>query len=208
VLAADAATLATAIFAAVAALAAWAAVATDLLRQRKARQPNVSAGFIEVTPRAAFEQREQQVACQIEFVNMGPGLAIQLAYLIVGNALRQGEIVGTGHLQAGERAVVGVSIDVPGKTADIVWACRDIDQRQHVWSYHGQHKRLRHGSYLNLGDCFRLMYPNVNLPTRTPGASEDTSAPAQRQFGTELGTDPSGSSRISGGGSRAETPLP
>jgi hypothetical protein len=165
---ADTATTVTAIFAAVAAVAAWATVMTDWLRQRAARQPNVSAGFqdIQATDRS-----------RIEFENMGPGLAIQLAYLLVAGGLRQNGIVGGGHLRAGERQAVDVGIDVPGRRADFVWVCRDIDQRLHVWSYSGAHKRLKRGRYLSLGDCFRLMYPQVPLPPRNVGVAEQSTAP-------------------------------
>jgi hypothetical protein len=168
VLLADAATTTTAIFAAVAAVAAWATVSTDWFRQRKARQPTVSAGFLDV--RNTGEQR-------IEFVNMGPGLAIQLGYAIYANGLRHGGIVGTGHLQAGEKQTVDVPIRVTGKTADFVWACRDVDQRLHVWSYSGKHKRLKKGEYPNMGESFRMMYPGVVLPPWNVGASEDQTQP-------------------------------
>lgn len=167
-LAVDAATLATAISAAIAAIAACVAVLADLRRQRLARLPNVSAGFL--SSRVLGEDR-------IEFVNMGPGLAISLAYLLVGNNLRQGGLIGTGHLQAGERRVVNVKIGISGKTVDFVWVCRDIDQRANLWSYAGQRRRLRKGNYPNLGECFRLMYPDVLLPPRTPGVPEDVTAP-------------------------------
>ena len=131
---ADTATTLTAIFAAVAALAAWATVGTNWLRQRKARQPNVSAGFL--------LHRESDRAA-IQFINMGPGLAVQLAYLLYGGGPggeRQGGLVGSGHLQAGEREQVAVRIPISGQTATFVWGCRDIDQRLHVWSYAGKHK--------------------------------------------------------------------
>lgn len=161
---ADTATTVAAIFAAIAAGAAWATVTTDWYRQRTARQPNVSAGFL--TP-----------AAEIEFVNMGPGLAIQLAYLLVAAGHRQGGTVGRGHLQAGQRHAVRVRMDVPPGKAEFMWACRDIDQRLHIWSYAGEHKRLRRGRYLNLGECFRLMYPDTPLPARTPGVAEETTVP-------------------------------
>ena len=61
-------------------------------------------------------------------------------------------------------AVPGVDTD----HVDFVWCCRDIDQRLHVWSYAGEHKRLKKGEYPNAGDCFRLMYPTVALPTGQP----------------------------------------
>lgn len=59
---ADTATTVAAIFAAVAALAAWATVATSWLQQRKARQPNISAGFL---------SHEASGQAAIQFVNMG-----------------------------------------------------------------------------------------------------------------------------------------
>jgi len=163
---AETATLLTAIFAAVAAGAAWATVGTDWLRQRKARHPNVSAGFLDMGERQA-----------IEFVNMGPGLAIQLGYAILANNIRDGGMVGTGHLQAGESQRVRVQVRVTGRTADFVWACRDIDQRLHVWSYSGKHRRLRKGQYPNMGECFRMMYPTAFFPPRNVGMNEDLTAP-------------------------------
>jgi hypothetical protein len=51
---------------------------------------------------------------------MGPGLAIQLGYLLVGGGSRQGGIVGHGHLQAGKREIVTVDLNIPGRTADFV----------------------------------------------------------------------------------------
>jgi hypothetical protein len=162
------ATTITALFAAVAAVAAWATVTTEWLRQRKARQPNLSAGFLDI--RATGAQK-------IEFVNAGPGLAIQLGYAIYANGLRHGGIVGTGHLQAGERHTLDVPIEVTEKTAEFVWACRDIDQRLHVWSYAGEHKRLKKGEYPNMGECFALMYPQTALPPRNIGVADDPTAP-------------------------------
>jgi hypothetical protein len=179
---ADGATTATAIFAAVAALAAWATVATDRLRQRAARQPNVSVGFLSsrTSGNTAVELVKERAA--IEFINMGPGLAIQLAYLLNGGGpggQRQGSLVGAGHLQAGERQQVAVQIAVHGDAVALVWACRDIDQRLHVWSYSGQHTRLRKGEYPNLGECFRMMYPEVMLLPRNVGAVEDPTVPGE-----------------------------
>lgn len=165
---ADTALVVTAVFAAVAAFAAWATVATDWWRQRAARHPNVSAGYLTV-PGTGQDK--------IEFVNMGPGLAISLGYLIYAGGLRQGGIVGSGHLQAGERLMVDVIRGDGKKTADFVWGCRDIDQRLHVWSYAGEYKHLKKGVYPNLGECFALMYPGVALPPRNVGVAEDTTAP-------------------------------
>ena len=66
-------------------MAAWATVSTDWFRQRKARQPNVSAGFLDL--RVLGRQG-------IEFVNMGPGLAIQLGYLLFSDGLGEGQSFG------------------------------------------------------------------------------------------------------------------
>jgi hypothetical protein len=150
---ADITTTIAAIFAAVAAMAAWATVATDWLRQRARRQPNVSAGFLDL---------RSQGRSAIEFVNMGPGLAIQLGWYLVGdNGAHEGGIVGTGHLSAGDSKTIQVTIPVSGPKADFVWMCRDIDQREHVWSYAGEHRRLKRGRYPNAGESFRLMYPDA-----------------------------------------------
>lgn len=167
---ADTGTTITAAFAAVAAAAAWATVATEWWRQRRARQPSVSAGFLTLPDGSQ----------KIEFVNMGPGLAIQLGYLLyVGGpgGQRISGIVGTGHLQAGERFLVDLRVQVPGKTTEFVWVCRDIDQRLHIWGYAGRHERLKKGRYPNLGDSFRLMYPNTPLPPRNVGMIEDPTSP-------------------------------
>jgi hypothetical protein len=172
-LVADAATTFTAGFAAVAALAAWATVATDWWRQRKARQPNVSAGLLDYGDGRGA----------IEFVHAGPGLAIQLAYLLsLGSpsGKRHGEIVGTGHLQAGERARVELGYSVPrGETADFVWVCRDIDQRLHIWSNDGRHEHLQKGEYPKLGESFKRMYPNAFLAPPNVGATEDSTQPGE-----------------------------
>jgi hypothetical protein len=172
VMVADTGTTIAAAFAAVAATAAWATVATDWWRQRQARQPNVSAGLL----------RLPNGSQKIEFVNMGPGLAIKLGYLLyVGGpgGQRVGSVVGTGHLQTGERAVIDLPVGVPGQTADFVWVCRDIDQRLHIWSYSGDHKHLKRGRYPNLGDAFRLMYPKTPLPPRNVGMLEDSTTPGE-----------------------------
>jgi hypothetical protein len=166
---ADTTTTITAIFAAVAAFAAWATVAANLRRQRLDRQPNVSAGFLNI--RRIGKQK-------IEFVNAGPGLAIQLGFFLYAGppeGLWSGGIVGNGHLQAGERDLVDVPLPTL-KTAEFVWACRDIDQRLHIWSYSGKHKRLKKGSYPSQDEAFRLMYPETTLPPRNVGATEDPTA--------------------------------
>jgi hypothetical protein len=172
VVVADIATTVAAAFAAVAATAAWATVATGWWQQRRARQPNVSAGFL--APSTGLQS--------IEFVNMGPGLAIQLGYALYAGGpggQRVGGIVGTGHLQAGERATVILPFQVPGKTAEFVWMCRDIDQRLHIWSYDGRHEHLTKGDYPNGRECFERMYPKTVLPPRNIGVLEDTTTPGE-----------------------------
>jgi hypothetical protein len=164
------ATTLTAAFAALAAFAAWATVATEWLRQRKARQPIVSAGFL--SPPGGPES--------IEFVNAGQGLAIQLAYLLYEgppSGVRRHGIVGNGHLQAGERIVVNLNARIGGKTADFVWVCRDIDQRVHIWTYDGRHERLKEGDYPTLADAFRRVYPDLKLPHSNVGAVEKSTEP-------------------------------
>lgn len=165
-------------FAAVAAAAAWATVATDWWRQKRARQPNVSAGVL------TFPEGRQA----IEFVNMGPGLAIKLGYLLHAGGAggeRVGSVVGTGHLQAGERAMINLGIHVPGQTADLVWVCRDIDQRLHIWSYSGDHEHLKRGDYPNLGEAFKRMYPDTPLPPRNVGVLEDSTSPDEVVAGND-----------------------
>jgi hypothetical protein len=162
---ADIATIASAAFAAVAAGASWASVAAGRRRDRATREPNVSAGFLDLSSGGS----------EIEFINMGPGLAVKLGYLLHAGGHRPGGVVGRGHLKPGDHHTVRVKIPVPGHTADFIWVCRDINRNLHVWSYAGDYRRLPKGSYekTNLEDSFRLMYPEIELPPRTPGAPAD-----------------------------------
>lgn len=162
----------TAISAAFAALAALATVGMDFWRQRLDRRPNVSAGFL--SSRSTGKET-------IEFVNAGPGLAIHLFYYLhVGppGEMGAGSLVGNGHLQANERASVDVPIPVPGTTVEFVWCCRDIDQHAHIWSYSGEHERLKKGDYPTSTEAYCRLYPET-LPRPDAGASEDLNAPEE-----------------------------
>jgi hypothetical protein len=40
-----------------------------------------------------------------------------------------------------------------------VWACSDLSGRTYIWSYDGQHRRLRRSQPLVMRDMFDEMYP-------------------------------------------------
>ena len=124
-----------------------------LLGQRSRQTGGASVGRANRTSLPGFSSMADGTQ-KIEFVNAGPGLAIQLAYLLWAGGLRSGAIVGSGHLHAGDRALVDVAFGVPGPTASFVWVCRDIYQPLHIWSYSGEHKHLKRGDYPNLGEAF------------------------------------------------------
>jgi hypothetical protein len=75
----------------------------------------------------------------LEFVNAGPGLAIQLGYFVVEGTLKAGGIVGMGHLQPGERAQVRMQFSALGS-------------------------EVKKGDYPNMGESFTRMDPRVPIP--------------------------------------------
>lgn len=146
---------------AVAAVAACAAVVVDILRQRDARKPNVSAGYLSVAPGQDC----------IEFVNGGPGVAVALGYFGVDGQHKYGGMVGTGHLVPGTPVRMAVVQVAQAATATFVWVCRDTDVNEHVWSYDGRYVRnsrrkvlKRAGKGHTFGDAFLSMYPEVPIP--------------------------------------------
>jgi hypothetical protein len=146
------ATVLSAAFAAVAALAACAAVLLNLLAQRAAQKPNVSAGFLD-PPTAAQSVR---------FANAGPGLAVSLAFLGVDDGKKYGGIVGKGFLHAGAEAEVAIGRVSVGKEAHFVWVCRDVRGRTHLWSYDERYESISSRKLRKmrsqLGDFFNRMY--------------------------------------------------
>ncbi|MGZ4337732.1 MAG: hypothetical protein ACXVRA_10505 [Gaiellaceae bacterium] len=60
---------------------------------------------------------------------------------------------------AGDREIVSLPYRFEERRAKCVWGCRDIDQRLHVWSAKGEHKRLKRGRYSNFDELFAMMYP-------------------------------------------------
>lgn len=57
-------------------------------------------------------------------------------------------------------------VDFPSSddTVFFIWGCRDVDQRLHLWSNDGRHKRLKRGDYPKAADAFSRMYPDVPVP--------------------------------------------
>jgi hypothetical protein len=87
----DLASILGAAFTALAAAMALLTVLIDLRRQRRAREPNVSAGYCSPPSKADY----------IDFANAGPGLAVQLGYYGVASGGVFAGIVGSGHLFPG-----------------------------------------------------------------------------------------------------------
>lgn len=144
-------------FAALAALAALGATWLQLVVMRRARVPHLQ-GAVRGYPDGTAD---------LAVANAGPGLGVQVGYLLVdGDYLKTGLVEG-GFLQAGEEKAV--PIQWTSKSVPLVWACRDIDNNLHVWSHHGGYLRVRRRRILrregtDIREHFRHFYPDTQIP--------------------------------------------
>ena len=90
----------------------------------------------------------------LEFLNEG-GPAEEVVCIAKADGRMQQ--VAVGGLGPGEAKSVGLG--APAKSDfQCVWACSDASGRMHIWSYNGQHRRLKRRQRVALQDVFREKY--------------------------------------------------
>jgi hypothetical protein len=95
------------------------------------------------------------LAASLEFLNEGgPASGVECLAQVVGRI----QHVAVGGLATGAAESVALGPLAEGDFR-CVWACSDAKGRKYIWSYDGQHRRLRRGSPAALQDVFDEMYP-------------------------------------------------
>ncbi len=92
----------------------------------------------------------------IEFVNEGDQ-AERVQCLIRSDAVSQELTVG--NLAPGSSTTAELHEPV-GRNLTCVWTAFDTKGRLHLWSYQGEHKRLRRGHEVDLPTALERMYPD------------------------------------------------
>jgi hypothetical protein len=150
-----------AVSAGVAAIAAAIAVGLALRRQKLAIRPNLSAGVTRGVPSGKLGA---------SFTNGGPGVAVQVGYMLVCGNFKKTGMVKDGHLATGEKAILDFDyLARADERAYFVWACRDVDSNVYMWSSDWDSHRFSRRRWLKREDysmesMFKLMYPNVAIP--------------------------------------------
>jgi hypothetical protein len=94
-------------------------------------------------------------AASLEFLNEGgPASQVECLAQVEGGV----QHLAVGGLAAGAAESVAVG---PLSEGDFrcAWACTDAKGRTYIWSYDGQHRRLRRGQRVRLEEAFDEMYP-------------------------------------------------
>src|SRR5689334_22145939 len=118
------------------------------------RQLSRSGGRKPVVVATLLDDPDSQAA-SLEFLNEGgPASGVECLVQIVGGI----QHVAVGGLATGATESVLVGPLVKGDFR-CVWACSDRKGRTYIWSYDGQHRRLRRGQRAALQDVFDEMYP-------------------------------------------------
>jgi hypothetical protein len=144
-------------FSALAAGAAWANVVSSARRDKRARSPHLSGGYLKRT--------DPNKPDSLMFINAGPGLAIAAMYLIVDGNHKRGGTIGRGFLAANEREEIPLSFKSTVKHPTFICVCRGIDGNGYIWrSTDDKVIKEAPGEAPTLGKAFQLVFPDVQLP--------------------------------------------
>jgi hypothetical protein len=147
--------------AAIAAIASLATITLLMIQQRSLVRPHVAGGLLNDAANNLFAT----------FTNAGPGLAYRLVYCVLADHEWRAGSVSDGGLSVGEtsRRIDLRLVRSKDDPVYLVWACQDVRHNQYIWSHEWESRRISRRRWMKrdshtLKDCFRIMYPNVQLP--------------------------------------------
>jgi hypothetical protein len=113
----------------------------------------------------------------VSIANAGPGMAVQVMYLVVSEGRQAGGLVGDGHLAAGEKNLFAIELQAPpaGAKSYLAWGCLDVHSNVYSWGNDWsarrrskrRHLRRRKKGKTTLGAMFRDHFPDVEIPGGT-----------------------------------------
>jgi len=104
------------------------------------------------------------------FFNGGPGVAVQVSFVLVCGGRKKQGLVNEGHLGVGERSKLDFDIYAKGhERSPLMWSCTDVDWNVYIWSTDWKARRFSRRRWLrrkdhSLTSQFALMYPDVPIP--------------------------------------------
>jgi hypothetical protein len=148
--------------AAIAAIAAGVTAVVSIRQQRRFQWPGLSAGLLR-------NMTTGQLSAT--FFNGGPGVAVEVMYLLVCGTHKIGGLLESGHLAVGQSADVDFHIIAgKGEKGYLMWACGDVNRNVYIWSSEWRYRRYSRRQWLrkrhhdenpSLVDMFRMIHPEV-----------------------------------------------
>lgn len=147
------------LFAAVATGAALTATLLQLRVTRRARLPHLTGAVVGYVDGTA----------EVRIANSGPGLAVQVGFLIVDGEKLSTGLIGRGFLQPGEEGTRPIPRPQHDASVPGVFMCRDVDDNLHVWAHKGDYRRVSRRDVLRRRNVdsrghFHWFYPDVPIP--------------------------------------------